>query len=39
MHHLSKIKQTTTKKLLFMGGAIKEGQNIKGVELTPNMLR
>jgi hypothetical protein len=31
MHQLSKLKQTQAKKLLFVGGAIWEGQNIRGV--------
>lgn len=39
MHSFSKLKQTQAKKLLFVGGAIWEGQNIKGVEQTPDLLR
>jgi hypothetical protein len=39
MENSSKIKKTVTKKLLYVGGAIWEGQNIKGVERTPNIIR
>jgi hypothetical protein len=34
-----KVRKTTSNKILYVGGAIWEGQDIKGVELTPNILR
>jgi hypothetical protein len=32
-------KVTTTKRLLYVGGAIWEGQDIEGVEKTPDLIR
>lgn len=34
-----KNKITSTKKLLYIGGAIHEGQNIEGVDKTPDLIR
>ena len=34
-----KNKATTAQKMLFLGGAIWEGQDIRGVENTPDILR
>lgn len=39
MHISHKEKQTNTKKMLYLGGAIWEGQDIEGVEKTPQILR
>lgn len=34
-----KIKVTSAKRLLYLGGAIWEGQDIQGVETTPDLFR
>lgn len=39
MQQSSKEKKTHTKRMLYLGGAIWEGQDIEGVELTPDIIR
>jgi hypothetical protein len=39
MESIGKAKKTQAKKMLYVGGAIWEGQDIQGVELTPDVIR
>lgn len=39
MDNSNRQKKTVAKKMIYLGGAIWEGQDIKGVELTPDIFR